>query len=123
MPVPLHKGVILALTADPLGGRVITGGDDGRVIASNSGGSEQLLHRQGRWIEAVAVGCKGQVAASVSKEVLLWKGDDLHAKNMPSTAAALAFDAKGTSLAVAHYGGVSLIDLAHPKRAPRVLEW
>lgn len=123
VPIDLHKGAILALAADTVGGRVITGGDDGRVMASTIGGSEQLLHRQGRWIEAVAVGRKGQVAASIGKEVLLWQGDDLHAKGMPSTAAALAFDARGASLAVAHYGGVSLIDPAHPKRAPRVLEW
>lgn len=123
VPIPVHEGAILALAADPLGGRVITGGDDGRVMAANASGSEMLLHRPGRWIDAVAVGRKGQMAASIGKEVLLWQGDDLHTKKMRSTAAALAFDAKASSLAVAHYGGVSLIDTIHPKRAPRLLEW
>ena len=119
----LHQGAILALAADLTTGRVITGGDDGRVMAATREGSEQLLHRPGRWIDAVAVGRKGQIAASIGKEVLLWQGDDLHTKDMPSTAAGLAFDAKGASLAAAHYGGVSLIDAAHPKRAPRLIGW
>lgn len=120
---PLHKGAILALAADSATGRVITGGDDGRLMATTGDGGEQLLHRPGRWIDAVAVGRKGQIAASVGKEVLLWQGDELHSKDMPSTAAGLAFDAKGSTLAIAHYGGVSLIDAAHPKRAPRLLIW
>ncbi|WP_193335547.1 WD40 repeat domain-containing protein [Devosia beringensis] len=119
----LHQGAILALAADPTTGRVITGGDDGRVMAATAEGSEQLLHRPGRWIDAVAVGRTGMIAAGVGKEVLLWQQDDLHSKQMPSTAAGLAFDARGTSLAAAHYGGVSLIDVTHPKRAPRLLAW
>ncbi|UXN75955.1 WD40 repeat domain-containing protein (plasmid) [Devosia sp. A8/3-2] len=120
---PLHKGAILTLAADPATGRVITGGDDGRLMAATSDGSTQLLHRPGRWIDAVAVGRKGMIAAGVGKEVLLWQDDELHSKDMPSTAAGLAFDAKGSTPAIAHYGGVSLIDAAHPKRAPRLLAW
>jgi len=119
----LHQGAILVLAVDPATGRVITGGDDGRLMAASSEGSEQLLHRPGRWIDAVAVGRKGMIAAGIGKEVLLWQGDETHSKDMQSTAAALAFDAKGTSLAIAHYGGVSLIDATHPKRAPRLLAW
>jgi WD40 repeat protein len=119
----LHLGAILALAADPGGGRVITGGDDGRVMATTHEGSEQLLHQPGRWIDAVAVGRKGQIAVGIGKQVQLWQGDDRHGKDMPSTAAGLAFDAKGASLAVAHYGGVSLIDAAHPKREARLLAW
>ena len=119
----LHQGAVLALVADPTMGRVITGGDDGRVMAATSDGSEQLFHRPGRWIDSIAVGRKGMIAAGVGKEVLLWQGDEVHSKDMPSTAAGLAFDAKGTSLAAAHYGGVSLIDATHPKRATRLLAW
>jgi len=118
-----HEGAILTLAVDTLQGRIITGGDDGRVMAATREGGEQLLHRPGRWIDAVAAGRKGQIAASLGKEVLLWQGDRLHKKDMPSTAAALAFDAKGSCLAVAHYGGVSLVDAVNPKRAPRRLEW
>jgi WD40 repeat protein len=124
LPVDLHQGAILALAADPAGNRVITGGDDGRIMSATMDGSEQVLHRPGRWIEAVACGRKGQLAAVIGKQVLLWQsGDEFVARDMPSTAAALAFDAKGANLAVAHYGGVSLIDPAHPKRAPRRLDW
>lgn len=119
----LHEGAILTLAVDCLAGRIVTGGDDGRVMAANSEGHEQLLHRPGRWVEAVAASRKGLLAASLGKQVLLWQNGELHARDMPSTAAALAFDAKGSSLAVAHYGGVSLVDPAHPKRAPRKPEW
>lgn len=119
----LHQGAILSLVADPEGGRVVTGGDDGRVMAATSAASEQLLHRPGRWIDALAVAGRGRMAIGIGKQVLLRQGDDWPAVDMPSTAAALAFDSKGGSLAVAHYGGVSLLDPLHPRRAPRRLAW
>lgn len=121
--IVLHDGAILALAVDPMANRVVTGGDDGRVMAATPGGSEQLLHRPERWIEALAVSRKGVVAAGIGREVLLLDASEPHSLEVPSTAAGLAFDAKGTSLAVAHYGGVSLFDTAHPKRAPQRLGW
>jgi len=119
----LHEGAILTLAVDPFAGRIVTGGDDGRVMAATPEGHEQLLHRPGRWVEAVAASRQGRLAASLGKQVVLIQGGELHGKDMPSTAAALAFDARGSSLAVAHYGGVSLIDPANPRRAPRRLDW
>lgn len=119
----LHEGPILTLAVDPLKGRVITGGDDGRIMAATHEGSEQLLHRPGRWVEAVTVSRKGQIAAGIGREIILMQGGEPYVSEAPSTAAGLAFDAKGSSLAVAHYGGVSLIDPAHPKRAPLRLGW
>lgn len=121
--VKLHNGAILAIAADPTGGRVVTGGDDGRVCAAGPDSSEDLLARPGRWIEAVAVSRKGAVAVGIGKEVLLWREDTPSTLEVPTTAAALAFDQKGASLAVAHYGGVSVFDPAHPKRAPQRLVW
>lgn len=119
----LHDGAILALAADPSANRVVTGGDDGRIMATTPSGREQLLHRPGRWIDALAVSRKGCIAAGIGREVVLLDGGDSHVAEVPSTAAGLAFDAKGASLAVAHYGGVSLFDPAHPRRAPQRLGW
>lgn len=119
----VHEGAILALAAHSSANRVVTGGDDGRIMAATTEGSEQLLHRPGRWIDALAVSPKGSIAAGIGREVLLLQGGEHHACEVPSTAAGLAFDAKGSSLAVAHYGGVSLFDPTHPKRAPQRLGW
>jgi WD40 repeat protein len=119
----VHEGAILSIAADPANSRVLTGGDDGRVVATGGEDSRDLLSRPGRWIEAVAVSRRGQIAAAIGKSVILWRLDATHSFDMPSTAAALAFDSKGDRLAVAHYGGVTVIDPAHPKRAPRRLAW
>lgn len=118
-----HEGAILAVALDPLANRVVTGGDDGRVMAATAAGSEQLLHRPGRWIDALAVSNKGCIGAGIGREVVLLQGGLSHACEVPSTAAGVAFDSNGASLAVAHYGGVSLFDPAHPKRAPKYLGW
>src|SRR5690606_600137 len=91
--------------------------------ATGGEGSAELFSQPGRWIDAVAVSRKGQVAAGIGKSVLLWRGQRMHAIDFPATPSALAFDRKGASLAVAHYGGVSLVDPAHPMRAPRRLDW
>jgi len=119
----VHQGAILALASDAANDRVVTGGDDGRVVATGGEGSAELFSQPGRWIDAVAVSRKGQVAAGIGKSVLLWRGQRMHAIDFPATPSALAFDRKGASLAVAHYGGVSLVDPAHPMRAPRRLDW
>ncbi|KKB12300.1 hypothetical protein VE25_08430 [Devosia geojensis] len=119
----LHRGTIFAIAADPARQRVVTGGDDGRVCAATPDGSEEMLTRPGRWIEAVTVSRKGVVAVGIGKEVLVWREGTPSTFEVPTTAAALTFDQKGASLAVAHYGGVSLFDPAHPKRAPQRLVW
>jgi WD40 repeat protein len=119
----VHDGAILTLAADRHANRVISGGDDGRIMAATSEGRDELLSQPGRWVEAVAVSKKGCIAAGIGREVLLLQGGERHASEVPSTAAGLAFDAKGATLAVAHYGGVSLYDPAHPKRAPQRLGW
>lgn len=121
--IEAHSGAILALAADPAGDRVLTGGDDGLVTAATAAGTDELLSRPGRWIDAIAVSRKGQVAVGIGKEVTLWRDGVPHALEVPTTAAALAFDQRGASLAVAHYGGVSVFDAAHPKRAPQRLAW
>lgn len=121
----LHKGAILALAADPASGRVVTGGDDGRIMSATPGGdTTQLLHRPGRWIEALAVSPKGAIAAGIGREALFLRpGGEPQAGELPSTVASLAFDTGGASLAAAHYGGVSLFDPLHPARPPRHLGW
>lgn len=109
-----HKGVVLAMAADPAGG-LITGGDDGRCLfVSEQGGVEEVAVFDRGWVDCVAAtrseARSDARAASVGKTVHLWEqgGTRMHRLDHPSTVGGLAFDPKGERLAVAHYGGVTL---------------
>ena len=62
-----HAGGILASASD--GKRIITGGDDGRVVATSAEGeaSELVADEKKRWIDQVALGPDGAVAFSAGK--------------------------------------------------------
>ena len=53
--VPVHGGAILSATSD--GERIITGGDDGKIMATGAGGETRVLATDAkrRWIDHVAV--------------------------------------------------------------------
>jgi len=107
--VEVHGGAILATAAD--GSRIVTGGDDGKVMATDASGasSEIAADPKHRWIDHVAVGPAGAIAWSAGKTTFVrtGKGDE-HALDVPSTVGALAFLPKGFRLAIAHYGGATL---------------
>ena len=65
--VAVHSGAILATAAD--GERVVSGGDDGRVVATNSAGETHTLASdpKHRWIDHVALAPDGAVAWSAGK--------------------------------------------------------
>src|SRR5689334_18966734 len=65
--VQVHGGGILKSTAD--GKRVITAGDDGKVVATDAKGETQILaeDEKHRWIDHVAVGADGAIAWSAGK--------------------------------------------------------
>lgn len=99
-----------ALVAATDGKRLLTGGDDGRVVATFADGkSEQLADEKGRWITALTTRADGAFAWSAGKQV---KARDNKGKEAsfeaPSTAQGLAFASKGYRLAISHYNGVSL---------------
>jgi WD40 repeat protein len=121
--VPAHAGGILASSADAR--RVVTGGDDGKVVAMDASGTTTIIATDAkrRWIDHVALGPDGAVAWSAGKEVFVRtaKGDERSAE-MPSTPGALAFAPKGLRLAVAHYNGASLW-FPNATAEPERLEW
>jgi WD40 repeat protein len=107
--VEVHCGGILCATSD--GTRLVTGGDDGKVVALNNKGEMTLLATDAkrRWIDNVALHPDGAVAWSVGKTAFVrgGKGED-KSFEVPSTVGGLAFAPKGLRLAIAHYNGVTL---------------
>jgi WD40 repeat protein len=121
--VEAHAGGILASATDAK--RVVTGGDDGKVVATSADGTTSTIAADAkhRWIDHVALGPDGAVAWSAGKTAFVrtGKGEE-RAVELPSTPGALAFLPKGLRLAVAHYNGVSLW-FPNAKAEPERLEW
>lgn len=121
--VPVHGGAILSSVSD--GTRIVTGGDDGKVVALDVKGESSVLltDAKRRWIDNVAVHPDGALAWSVGKTAFVrgLKGEE-KSLEAPSSVGGLAFAPKGLRLAIAHYNGVTLWFpnmVAQPER----LEW
>src|SRR5581483_9818983 len=108
------------------GNRIITGGDDGRVVETDASGlpHQRAGDEKKRWSDQVALGPEGAIAWSAGKtaHVLTAKGDT-RPLEAPSTVAGLAFAPKGFRLALAHYNGATLWFANAPGAAPQKLEW
>ena len=91
------------------GSRLITGGDDGRVVATSADGSVEQIAKEKGWIDALAVRGDGPMAWASGKQVFS-RNEKGEVKNMtaPSSVRGLAFMPKGYRLALSHYNGVSL---------------
>ena len=121
--VAVHGGVILSSASD--GGRVVTGGDDGKVVATDAKGNSETVATDAkrRWIDHVAVGPSNGVGWSAGKQA--FARTDKGAENsidVLSTVGGLAFAPKGFRLAIAHYNGATLW-FPNAKAAPETLEW
>src|SRR5690348_16835506 len=121
--VAVHGGAILASASD--GARIVTGGDDGRLVATDAQGAttELAADDKKRWIDQVALGPDRAVAWSAGKvaHVITGKGEQ-RSFEAQSTAAGLAFAPKGFRLAVAHYNGVSFW-FPNAAAKPEFFEW
>ena len=120
----VHEGAILAGASD--GTRIVTGGDDGKLIATDARGEHQILATDDkrRWIDQMALGPDGAVAWSAGKVAhVLTKKGEARSFEAPSTVAGLAFFPKGYRLAVAHYNGATLWFPNAAGAKPETLEW
>ncbi len=122
-----HDGAVLSACLPPSGPGLLTGGDDGRVVASTPEGLRELAKISGRWIDAVA-------ASAASRLYAFSAGRDLHVRDAGDPAfsrafthdksvADVAFDPKGRRLAVATYGGVALWYARIADQKPVNLKW
>lgn len=118
-----HDGGILAATGDAT--RLITGGDDGKVVATDANGDVRVIatDEKKRWIDHVAAGPDGAVAWSAGKTAFVQnKKGEQRQLDVVSTVGGLAFLPKGFRLAIAHYNGASLW-FPNVQGKPEMLEW
>jgi WD40 repeat protein len=121
--VAVHGGGILCVASD--GKRIVTGGDDGKLVGMDAKGEVSLLATdpKRRWIDNVALHPDGAVAWSAGKTALVRSGKgEEKSFDAPSTVGGLAFAPKGLRLAVAHYNGVTLW-FPNMAAKPEFLEW
>jgi len=121
--IRIHGGAILASAADTE--RVITGGDDGRIVATALDGASAQLGSDSkrRWIDHVATGPRQSVAWSAGKQATMRSGSgEERVFEAPSTVGGLAFAPKGLRLAIAHYNGATLW-FPGAQAAPETLAW
>jgi WD40 repeat protein len=108
--IPAHDGAILCAAPSPDGERLITGGDDGRLVLTSPQGETEPLAELRKWIDhVVASPASGVVAAAAGKQAVIFRaGREAHRFEHRSSIGGLALDAKGRRLAVSHYGGATL---------------
>jgi len=120
--VAVHSGAILASAAD--NERVVSGGDDGKLVATDTHGQSRTLATdpKHRWIDHVALGPDRAIAWSAGKTAYA-QGKELREFEAPSTVGGLAFLLRGFRLAIAHYNGATLWFPNATEAAPERLEW
>src|SRR4051812_8816668 len=121
--VAIHGGAVLCAASD--GKRIVTGGDDGKVVAFDAKGEVTVLATDAkrRWIDNVALHPDGAIAWSAGKTAFVRSGrNEDKTFDMPSTVGGLAFAPKGLRVAVAHYNGVTLW-FPNMAAQPEFLEW
>jgi WD40 repeat protein len=119
----VHSGGILTAAAD--GERVLTGGDDGKVVATNADGEVRTVvtDPKRRWIDHVAAGPEGVIAWSIAKTAFIQtRKREEKSIEVPSSVGGLAFAPRGFRLAVAHYQGVTLW-FPNASATPERFEW
>src|SRR5262249_30214438 len=102
---------------------LITGGDDGRVVATGADGSTtEIADEQGRWIDAVATH-GGAIAWSAGKQARSRDASGaVKSWSAPTTVRGLCLLPKGYRLALAHYTAFSPW-CPNPAAEPTLLEW
>ena len=124
--IAAHGGAILATAAESA--RVVTAGDDGKIVATDANGETRVLASdpKRRWIDHVALGPDGALAWSAGKTAYVQVRNakkELREFDAPSTVGGLAFFPKGFRLAIAHYNGATLWFPNAAGAAPEKLEW
>ena len=125
--VSVHDGACLSLAVGLEKQRVLTGGDDGRLVSTGSdGGTAEIAAIAGRWVEPIAVSrASGLCAAAFGKTVSLYAqdGSAVGQFDHANTVGGLAFDPRGRRIAAAHYGGISLWWAKGGMQEPKRLSW
>jgi WD40 repeat protein len=122
--VEAHGGGITAARFDAFAERLLTGGEDGRVVATAGPDDVKELASAGRrWVDGVSGGPNGALAFRAGRKAVVRLADGTtreieHARTVED----IAFAPKGIRLAIARYDGASLFYPA-TESAPVQLEW
>ena len=122
--VEAHDGGILAAALDAEAGRLVTTGDDGRVVATRADGSmEVLAEKTGKWIDQLALGPQGAIAFAAGRVAWVRLADG-RLEEFPHEKAVggVAFLPKGLRLVTATVDKARLLWVT-AKGAPVDLEW
>jgi WD40 repeat protein len=104
-----HEGLLTAVV-DPTNARLLSGGEDGKVVATGLDGATEVLGDLGRkWVTSVAPGPQGAIAFASGRSAHVRFADGKtkefqHARSVEG----LAFSPKGMRFGVARYNGVTL---------------
>lgn len=121
--VAAHQGTVLCAAANPGGGGLLTGGDDGRLCQTDDTGTRLIAQSAGQWIDAVTCSEWGAIAYAAGRVVTVMWGGRTRLIEAPSAGSALAFFRTKRKLAIAHYGGVTIADLRPRPGLDRLLDW
>ncbi|WP_099865479.1 WD40 repeat domain-containing protein [Pararhizobium haloflavum] len=118
-----HDGLLTADVAQD-GRTLLTGGEDGRVVAHLADGAMTVLAEIGmKWIGQIAAGPSASVAFSSGRTAYVRQAESaLRTFACPRTVEGLAFAPKGLRIAIARYNGVTL-HWAGMGAKPTELEW
>lgn len=119
-----HSGGLLAAARSWSGDRLLTSGDDGKVMSIDRAGLiEPVASRPRKWIDQIACGPGDIVAFATGREAIVRMADGKERVLQHERAVGgLAFAPKGLRLAVARYNGVSLWWVGTEAK-PTELEW
>jgi WD40 repeat protein len=86
---------------------------------------EVLATTGGRWIDQIALAPSGGLAWASGKTVEIAHGKVKLSRvlSLPSSCGGLAFSPKDDLLAIAHYGGATIVSVAHPNAEPDRYDW
>lgn len=119
----LHDGLSSAAVARDAS-FLATGGEDGKVCKFIPNGEiEELRDSQTKWVDELACGPSGAIAAACAREVTVFgaKGA-VREISCERSVEAMAFAPKGMRLAVARYNGVELVWI-NTEQGSQFLEW
>ena len=119
----VHDGVILCMSAN--GDGFLTGGDDGRFLATTQNGEVTEIANFGtKWVDCVAAS-NNIIACSSGRDVHIFEHGNSQKRvfKHQSTIGGLAFDPTGQRLAVAHYEGVTVWERAKRRWKSTRLFW
>ncbi|RFC64324.1 WD40 repeat domain-containing protein [Fulvimarina endophytica] len=119
-----HDGGLLCAAYDPFSDRLLTGGEDGKVMALGAKGQlSELASIGAKWISSVAGGPNGAAGFGSGRTAYARAGDGtLKQRAFERTVEGIAFAPKGFRCAIARYDGASLYFPA-TEAEPAFLEW